>query len=52
MVHVHAGEDIGYGKRMGDIGFAAAAFLAVVGLFGVEVGALHQTDLGRFEVRR
>ncbi|MNC14120.1 hypothetical protein D3C75_618860 [compost metagenome] len=50
MVHVHVGEDAGDGQRMGDVGFAAAPALAVVGLLGVVVGAADQIDLIRGEV--
>jgi hypothetical protein len=52
MVHVHVGEDVGDGERVGDVGFAAAAALAVVGLLGVEVGAADQVDLIRGQVGR
>ncbi len=50
MVHVHVGEDIGYGKGMGNVRLAAASGLAVVGLLGVEIGAPDQVDLIRLKV--
>ncbi|MNZ73678.1 hypothetical protein D3C78_921000 [compost metagenome] len=52
MVHVHVGEDAGYSQRMGDVGFAAAAALPVMGLLGIEVGSAHQVDLVGAEVGR
>ena len=52
MVHVHVGENIGHRKRMGDIRLAAAAALAVVGLFGVEIRSADQVDLVWAEVGR
>ncbi|MCY1456445.1 hypothetical protein D9M71_736660 [compost metagenome] len=52
MVHVHVGEDVGYGQRMGDVGFAAAAALPVMGLLGIEVGSAHQVDLVGAEISR
>src|SRR5450830_2105969 len=52
MVHVHVGQNIGHRKRMGDIRLAAAAALAVVGLFGVEIRSADQVDLVWAEVGR
>ena len=52
MVHVHVGKNIGHGKRMRDIRLTAAAALAVVGLFGVEVRSADQVDLVLAEVGR
>lgn len=45
MVHVHVGEDIGDGERVGNVGLAGAAPLAVVGLLGVVEGALDLLNL-------
>ena len=52
MVHVHVCQDARHSQRVGDVGFAAAAALAVVGLFGVEVGAADQVNLVVVEVGR
>ena len=52
MIHVHVGEDAGHGQRMGHVGFATAAALAIVRLFGVEVGPAYQVDLVMAEVGR
>jgi len=52
MVHVHVGEDVGYREGVGDVGFTAAPTLAVMGLFGIEIGAANQVDLVRAEVGR
>ena len=40
MVHVHVGEDIGDGERVGDVRLAGAALLAIVGLLCVPITAL------------
>src|SRR5690606_30032978 len=45
MVHVHVGKDVRHRQRVGHVGFAAAAALAVVRLLGIEVGATDQIDL-------
>lgn len=45
MVHVHVGKNIRHRKRVRDVRLAAAAALAVVGLFGVEIGSADQVDL-------
>ncbi len=50
MVHMHGGEDIGDRQGMGNVGFAAAAELPVMGLFRVEVSALDPIDLIGLEV--
>ena len=50
MVHVHVSEDVGYRQRVGDVGLAAAAGLAVMGLLRVEVGAAYQVDLIGLEI--
>ena len=50
VVHVHVGEDAGDREGMGDVGFAAAALLAVVRLLGVVVGAPHQRALLRIQI--
>jgi hypothetical protein len=52
MVHVHVGKNIRHRQGMGDVGFAATSALAVVGLFGVEVGTPDQIDLVAAEVGR
>ena len=52
MVHVHVGEDAGNRQRMGHVGLAAAATLAIVGLLGVEVGPANQVDLFGAQVSR
>ncbi len=52
MVHVHVGKNIGHRQRVRDVGFAAAAALAVVGLFCVEVRPADQVDLVGTEVGR
>ena len=50
MVHVHVGEVFRHCQGVGDVGFAGAAFLAVVGLLSVEVGAFYQRDLLGVEI--
>jgi len=50
MVHVHVGKDVGYRKRVGNVGLAAAAGLPVMSLLGVEIGAPDQVDLLRLKV--
>ena len=50
MIHVHFGEDAGDGQGVGYIGFATAAPLPVVGLFGEVVGAFDVNSLIRAEV--
>jgi hypothetical protein len=52
MVHVHISKDVGYREGMGDVGFTAAPTLAVVGLFGVEIGTADQVDLVSAEIGR
>src|SRR3990167_5314551 len=42
MVHVHVGKNVRHRKRMRDVRLTAAAALAVVGLFGVEVRSADQ----------
>ena len=41
---------VGNCERMSDIGFATATFLSVVGLFGVEVGALNPANLALVQI--
>ncbi len=50
MVQAHVGEDARYRERVGDVGFAAAPGLPVVGLLGIEVGAAHLIDLLGLEI--
>ena len=45
MVHMHVGEDVGDRQGMGNVGFAGAPTLAVVGLLGIVEGALDLLDL-------
>ena len=52
MVHVHVGKDVGHRQRMGDIGFATAPALTIVGLLGVVVGPADQVDLIRSQIGR
>lgn len=52
MVHVHVGKNIRHRKRMRDVRLTAAAALAVVGLFGVEIRSADQVDLVVAEVGR
>ena len=49
---LYLGKNICHRKRMGDIRLAAAAALAVVGLFGVEIRSADQVDLVWAEVGR
>lgn len=50
MVHMHVREDVRYRERMGNVGFATATFLAIVGLFCVKISPLHQIDLGSIQI--
>ena len=40
-IHVHVGEDLGNGQGMNNVGIAAAAVLAFVGVLGKVIGATH-----------
>ena len=50
VVHVHASENTGYRQRVGHIGLTAAADLAIMRLFGKEIGALDQLHLGVMQI--
>jgi hypothetical protein len=50
MIHMHIGQNIGDGERVGNVGIATLAHLATVALFGVSIGALDPSDFFRLEV--
>jgi hypothetical protein len=50
VVHVHVGEDARHGEGVSDVGFAGAALLPEMRLFGVVVGAPHLRGLLRIQV--
>ena len=45
MVHVHVGEDVGHGQRVGDVRVPGAAVLPLVRLLGKMVCAYDLGDL-------
>ncbi len=50
MIHVHVGQVLGHFQGVCDVGLATAAFLAVVGLFGVVIRSPNELYLRGFQI--